>query len=146
MHPGRERDTTALRTHAEILPALAAWARDDHPVLGNLGYAEERDTITVAVKTPAGGELTDEQKTSNKAHNGRRAVGERGNSLLKVTFKALRNVSLCPGGAAVSLRPHSSCSTPNTTAQPDYPLSPAITRKGSVTSERPASISLHHQR
>jgi hypothetical protein len=25
-----------------------------------------------------------------------RAIGERGNSLLKTTFKALRNVSLCP--------------------------------------------------
>jgi hypothetical protein len=25
-----------------------------------------------------------------------RAVGERGNSLLKMTFKTLRNVSLCP--------------------------------------------------
>lgn len=30
-------------------------------------------------------------------HGGRiRAIGERGNSLLKMTFKALRNVSLCP--------------------------------------------------
>lgn len=32
----------------------------------------------------------------NKTHNGIRAIGERGNSLLKTTFKALRNVSLCP--------------------------------------------------
>ena len=28
--------------------------------------------------------------------NGKRAIGERGNSLLKTTFKALRNISLCP--------------------------------------------------
>jgi len=30
------------------------------------------------------------------AHNGVRATGERGNSLLKTTFKALRHVSPCP--------------------------------------------------
>ena len=30
------------------------------------------------------------------AHNGVLFIGERGNSLLKTTFKALRNVSLCP--------------------------------------------------
>jgi hypothetical protein len=35
-------------------------------------------------------------QTYNKVHNGIRAIGERGNSLLKMTFKALRNVSLCP--------------------------------------------------
>jgi hypothetical protein len=32
----------------------------------------------------------------NTAHNSPRAIGERGNSLLKMTFKALRNVSLKP--------------------------------------------------
>ena len=32
----------------------------------------------------------------NRAHNAVRAIGERGNSLLKTAFKALRNVSLCP--------------------------------------------------
>lgn len=53
-------------------------------------------TITVAFKKPKGGELTDDQKTYNKAHNAKRAIGERGNSLLKTTFKALRNISLCP--------------------------------------------------
>jgi len=31
-----------------------------------------------------------------QAHNRVRAIGERGNSLLKMTFKALRNVSLNP--------------------------------------------------
>ena len=31
----------------------------------------------------------------NRAHNPVRATDERGNSLLKTTFKALRNVSLC---------------------------------------------------
>jgi len=63
---------------------------------GAWGYEGETDTITVAFKKPKGGQLTDVQQTHNKAHNGIRAIGERGNSLLKTTFKALRNVSLCP--------------------------------------------------
>jgi len=96
VRPGREHDTTALREHTLILPALAIWVAHDRPVLADLGYEGEADTITVAFKKPKGGQLTDEQKTHNKAHNGKRAVGERGNSLLKTTFKALRNVSLCP--------------------------------------------------
>jgi hypothetical protein len=96
VRPGREHDTTALRTHTEILPVLAAWTGDDLPVLGDLGYEGEAGTITVAFKKPQCGELTEEQKADNKTHNGKRAVGERGNSLLKTTFKALRNVSLCP--------------------------------------------------
>jgi hypothetical protein len=39
--------------------------------------------------------LTDVQQLFNK-DNRLRAIGERGNSLLKTTFKALRNVSVCP--------------------------------------------------
>jgi DDE superfamily endonuclease len=96
VRPGREHDTTALRTHPEILPALRAWIGENSPALGDLGYEGEADTITVAFKKPQGGELTDDQKTHNKAHNGKRAIGERGNSLLKTTFRALRNISLCP--------------------------------------------------
>jgi hypothetical protein len=96
VRPGREHDTTALREHPDILPALATWIAENRPALGDLGYEGEADTITVAFKKPKDGQLTDDQKTYNKAHNGKRAVGERGNSLLKMTFKALRNISLCP--------------------------------------------------
>jgi hypothetical protein len=99
VRPGREHDTTAPRAHAEILPVLpvlATWIAQDLPVLGDLGYEGEADTITVTTKKPQGGQLTEDQKTHNKAHNGKRAVGERGNSLLKTSFKALHNISLCP--------------------------------------------------
>jgi DDE superfamily endonuclease len=96
VRPGREHDTTAVRTHTEILPLLTEISAELR-AMGDLGYEGEANAITVAFKKPKGGELTDEQKTFNKAHNGGRAVGERGNSLLKTTFKALRNVSLCPG-------------------------------------------------
>jgi hypothetical protein len=96
VRPGREHDTTALREHLEILPALATWITENRPALGDLGYEGEAGTITVAFKKPKDGQLTDEQKAHNKTHNGKRAIGERGNSLLKMTFKALRNISLCP--------------------------------------------------
>jgi hypothetical protein len=84
-----------VRTHEEILPLLAKIA-DDLRTLGDLGYEGESDTITVAFKRPKDGTLTDVQQLLNKAHNGLRAIGERGNFLLKTTFKALRNVSVCP--------------------------------------------------
>ncbi len=59
VRPGHEHDTTALRTHREILPLLATWTADDRPVLGNLGYEGERDTVTVPVKKPQRGQLTE---------------------------------------------------------------------------------------
>ncbi len=96
VRPGREHDTTALREHTEILPLFSTWTDEHLRVLGDLGYEGEADIITVALKKPKGGQLTDVQQTYNKVHNGIRAIGERGNSLLKMTFKALRNVSLCP--------------------------------------------------
>lgn len=95
VRPGREHDTTAVRTHTEILPVLAE-ITDEIRTLGDLGYEGEADTITVAFKKPKDGELTVIQKMFNVAHNGLRAIGERGNALLKMTFKTLRNVSLDP--------------------------------------------------
>lgn len=95
VRPGREHDTTAVRAHTEILPALAT-AGADLRTLGDLGYEGLSDTVTVAFKKPKNGRLTAVQQQLNKAHNSLRAIGERGNSLLKMTFKALRNVSLNP--------------------------------------------------
>lgn len=95
VRPGREHDTTAVRTHTEILPVLGE-ITEDLRTLGDLGYEGEADTITVAFKKPKDGELTTTQQMFNKAHNGVRAIGERANALLKMTFKALRNVSLDP--------------------------------------------------
>ena len=50
----------------------------------------------MAFKKPKDAHLSNEQQQLNKAHNGLRAIGERGNALLKMTFKALRNVSIDP--------------------------------------------------
>ena len=62
---------------------------------GRSGLRGEQDTITVACKKPKGGGLPSTHRTVNKIHNGKRAAGKRGNSLPKMTFTALRNVSLC---------------------------------------------------
>ena len=40
--------------------------------------------------------MTADQRIVNLPHRATRAPAERGNSLLKTTFKALRRVSLCP--------------------------------------------------
>jgi hypothetical protein len=61
-----------------VVPALVIWITENLPALGDLGYEGEADTITVAFKKPKGGELTEEQEAHNKAHNGKRAIGERG--------------------------------------------------------------------
>jgi DDE superfamily endonuclease len=60
------------------------------------GYEGERATLTIPIKHRAGHRLTADQRTVNLLHAAIRAPAERGNSLLRTTFKALRQVSLCP--------------------------------------------------
>jgi DDE superfamily endonuclease len=82
VRPGREHDTTALRTH-DILPLLTVWTDDDLRVLGDLGYEGEQATITVAFKKPKNRSCTTIEQQFNRAHNAVRAIGERGNSSSK---------------------------------------------------------------
>ncbi len=96
MRPGREHDTPALRTHPEALPLLTEWTDEDHAVLADLGYEGERAVLTTPIKEPFDASLTDDQRTVNLLHAATRGPAERGNSLLKTTFKALRRVSVCP--------------------------------------------------
>jgi hypothetical protein len=76
-----------LRAHTEALPLLTAWTNETHAVLADLGYAGEQATLTIPIKRTA----------------------ERGNSLLKTSFKALRRLSLYPwriqGSCKVSFGP-----------------------------------------
>src|SRR4051794_3550199 len=60
------------------------------------GYEGEQATLTIPIKRTADRPLTDDERTVNALHAATRALAERGNSLLKTTFKALRRVSLCP--------------------------------------------------
>lgn len=78
------------------IPSIQAWASEDLATLGDLGYEGETDTITVPIKKPQGGKLTEDQKAHNHDHSRKRGPGERGNSLLKMTFKALRKGSVNP--------------------------------------------------
>jgi hypothetical protein len=84
------------RAHPELLPALDAWTDTDHAALADLGYEGENRRLTCPIKATRGQRLTVEQRTVNTLHSATRALAERGNSLLKTTFKALRRVSLCP--------------------------------------------------
>jgi hypothetical protein len=96
VRPGREHDTTALRAHAEALPLLAEWTDEAHAALADLGYEGERAALTIPIKHRAGHRLTADQRTVNLLRAATRAPAERGNSLLKTTFKALRRVRFCP--------------------------------------------------
>src|SRR5918994_7560435 len=96
VRPGREHDTTALRTHPEALPLLAEWTDAEHAVLAGLGYEGERAALTTPIKKTTDAPLSVDQRTVNLLHAATRAPAERGNSPLKTTFKALRRVSLDP--------------------------------------------------
>jgi hypothetical protein len=96
VRPGREHDTTCARTHPGLLDVLTDWTDDTHAVLADLGYEGENTRLTCPIKNTRGTALTPEQRTVNALHSATRALAERGNSLLKTTFKGLRRVTLCP--------------------------------------------------
>ena len=96
MCPGREHDTTAARTDPNLLAQLADWVDDGQFGLADLGYEGEADLLRIPIKKPADGELTVDQAAYNAVHGALRCLGERANSLLKTTFKALRRWRGCP--------------------------------------------------
>lgn len=98
MRPGREHDTTAARSDPDLLDLIRTWTSDtnDRKVLADLGYQGESDLVTLPFKKPAGNSLTVNQKAFNALHCALRALGERANSLLKTTYKALRRWRGCP--------------------------------------------------
>jgi hypothetical protein len=133
VRPGREHDTTALRAHPDALPLTTEWTDEAHAVLANLGYEGERGALTTPlIKKTSDALVTDDKRTVNLLHAATRAQAERGNSLLKTTFKALRRVSLCPGASAPSPPPPSSCSSVNTAGPHDHRHGRAVTGNGSV--------------
>ena len=50
----------------------------------------------IPIKKPAHSDLTVDQQAYNVVHGALRCLGERANSLLKTTFKALRRYRGCP--------------------------------------------------
>ena len=97
MRPGREHDTTAARADPELLAQITAWVHDGQLGLADLGYEGEAEILRIPIKKPTGGELTVDQQAYNAVHGALRCLGERANSLLKTTFKALRRYRGCPG-------------------------------------------------
>ena len=96
VRPGREHDTTCARTHDGLLDAIDEWTDDTHVALADLGYEGENTRLNCPFKTPAGAGLPVDQRAYNALHSATRALAERGNALLKTTFRALRRVTLCP--------------------------------------------------
>jgi hypothetical protein len=96
VRPGREHDTTAARADPELLARIAEWVSDGQLSLADLGYEGEPDLFRIPIKKPPGGELTVDQQAYNAVHGALRCLGERANSLLKTTFKALRRYRGCP--------------------------------------------------
>jgi hypothetical protein len=96
VRPGREHDTTCLRNHPDMLPALALWTSDNRPALADLGYEGETSTFTLPVKRLPGTTLNTHDHQLNLLHAHARARAEQANAILKMTFKALRHVSLDP--------------------------------------------------
>lgn len=104
LRPGHEHDTTAARAHTRSCPALSHAAANLR-TLGDLGYEGLSDTVTVTYKATENADLTPAKQQFNKEHNSLRAIGERANSLLEMTFRTLRNVSLNPCRIATSSPP-----------------------------------------
>jgi hypothetical protein len=80
----------------ELLTQIRAWVDDGRLGLADLGYEGEAETLQIPIKKTAGSDLSCDQQTYNAVHGALRALGERANSLLKTTFKALRRWRGCP--------------------------------------------------
>jgi hypothetical protein len=97
VRPGREHDMTAARADPELPRRIADWINEEGArALADLGYEGEPETFTIPFKKPKDAELTVDQQSYNAIHGALRCLGERANSPLKTTFKALRRQRGCP--------------------------------------------------
>jgi hypothetical protein len=96
VRPGREHDTSAARADPDLLARIAEWVSDGALALADLGYEGESETFTIPFKKPKDGQLSTDQQAYNAIHGALRCLGERANSLLKTTYKALRRYRGCP--------------------------------------------------
>lgn len=96
VRPGREHDTSAARADPGLLARITDWVSDGALALADLGYEGEPATFTIPVKKPNHGQLTIDEQSYNALHSALRCLGERANSLLKTTYKALRRYRGCP--------------------------------------------------
>jgi DDE superfamily endonuclease len=111
VRPGREHDTTAARADPDLPHLITEWVGDGRMSLADLGYEGEPEIFKVPFKKPKKGHLTPNQQAYNAVHSAIRCLGERANSLLKTTYKALRHYRGCPWrigkiAAAALVLPH----------------------------------------
>jgi hypothetical protein len=96
VRPGREHDTSAARADPDLLARITDWITDGALALADLGYEGEPETFTIPFKKPKDADLTIDQQAYNAIHGALRCLGERANSLIKTTYKALRRYRGCP--------------------------------------------------
>ncbi|GLZ36617.1 transposase family protein [Actinokineospora sp. NBRC 105648] len=112
VRPGREHDMSAARADPDLLARITDWVGDGALVLADLGHEGEPDLSRIPFKKPANATLAMDQQAYNAIHNALRCLGERANSLLETTYKALRHYRGCPWrlgeivGAALVLLHH----------------------------------------
>jgi hypothetical protein len=103
---------SAARADPDLLGRITEWVGDGALVLADLGYEGEPDIFRIPFKKPADTTLTVDQRAYNTVHGALRCLGERANSLIKTTYKALRRYRGCPWrlgdivGAALVLLHH----------------------------------------
>jgi DDE superfamily endonuclease len=95
---GPDENTTpsTARSDPDLLARIADWISDGALALADLGYEGEPETFTIPFKKPQDGQLTADEQAYNAIHGALRCLGERANSLLKTTYKALRRYRGCP--------------------------------------------------
>jgi hypothetical protein len=91
VEPGSTHDITAARLH--VLPTLYPAAAAGLPTLTDKGY----DGAGIGIHTPVKGrDLAPDTATRNRLLTALRALGERGNAILKTRWTALQRIRLCP--------------------------------------------------
>lgn len=91
VEPGSTHDITAARQH--VLPQLYGAAAAGLPTLTDKGYVGAGIGIKVPVE---GRDLAPDNQARNQLIAAPRAPAERGNALLKQTWRALQHVTLDP--------------------------------------------------
>ncbi len=121
VRPGREHDTTALREHGEILPCSPYGPTT---TCGSSALsATKAGTPRSPSPTKADNAACTTCSSSSTVPTTPSAMGERGNSLLKTTFKALRNGSVCPWSIdRITAAAWSSCTSNTASPLIEHPL------------------------
>jgi DDE superfamily endonuclease len=87
---------SAARTDPDLLARITDWITEGAPALADLSFEGEPETFTIPFKKPKTGQLSIDQQAYNAIHGALRCLGERANSLLKTSYKALRRYRGCP--------------------------------------------------